>query len=200
MRPGKFIIICLLAAVVAAGSAQAQTKIAANQPPNLQPALNQLLPDEDAAPTYPDLSHVKAASIRVIKSERRLDLLDAQGRTIRSYRVSLGFEPNGPKTHEGDGRTPEGIYYIDQRNDHSAYHRSLHISYPNPQDVARARQNGYKTGGSIYIHGKPNDKSWIWWRRAQNEDWTNGCIAVSDDEINEIWNLVHNGTPIIIKP
>jgi murein L,D-transpeptidase YafK len=162
--------------------------------------MNQLLPDEDAAPTVTDLTHVKAAFIRVIKSEHRLDLLDSKGRTIRSYRVSLGYNPDGPKMKEGDGRTPEGRYFIDNRNDRSAYHRSLHISYPNPQDLARARQAGLRTGGSIFIHGKPNDKTGVWWRRAQNQDWTNGCIAVSDDEINEIWNLVQNGTPIDIVP
>ena len=136
----------------------------------------------------------------MIKSERRLDLLDSEGRTIRSYRVSLGFEPNGPKTHEGDGRTPEGLYYIDNRNEKSSYHLSLHISYPNANDIARARRYGLKTGGSIMIHGKPNDKSPLWFRRAQNADWTNGCIAVSDAEINEIWKLVPDGTPILIKP
>jgi murein L,D-transpeptidase YafK len=177
----------------------AATTLAANQPPIFHPPTNQLLPDEDAAPTYPDLSHVKASSIRVLKSEHRMDLLDGKGRTIRSYRVSLGYTP-GAKVKEGDGRTPEGRYYIDNRNQKSAYYRSLHISYPNNQDVSRAHRIGARAGGSIFIHGKPNDKSWIWWRRAQNEDWTNGCIAVSDDEINEIWNLVENGTPIDIVP
>jgi murein L,D-transpeptidase YafK len=182
--------------MTAAAPAHANTTLAANQPPHF----NQLLPDEDAAPTYSDLSHVKASSIRVIKSERRLDLLDDKGRTIRSYRVSLGFSPMGAKTHEGDGRTPEGRYTIDRRNERSKYYRSLHISYPNSSDLARAHRSGTKTGGAIFIHGKPNDKSGLWFRRAQNQDWTNGCIAVSDDEINEIWNLVQNGTPIDILP
>lgn len=200
MRRGIFFIACLFAVVVAAGSSHAQTKIAANQPPSFRPAMNQLLPDEDAAPTVTDLTHVKASSIRVIKSEHRLDLLDAKGLTIRSYRVSLGYNGDGPKVREGDGRTPEGRYYIDNRNEHSSYHRSLHISYPNPADVARARTVGARTGGSIFIHGKPNDKTPLWWRRAQNQDWTNGCIAVSDEEINEIWNLVQDGTPINIEP
>lgn len=200
MRPGNVFIACLFVGVMAAGPSKAATTLAANQAAIFHPQMNQLLPDEDAAPTVTDLSHVKAAMVRVIKSEHRLDLLDSKGRTIRSYRVSLGYNPAGPKTKEGDGRTPEGRYYIDHRNERSAYHRSLHISYPNPEDVARARQAGLRTGGSIFIHGKPNDKTGVWWRRAQNQDWTNGCIAVSDDEINEIWNLVQNGTPIDIVP
>jgi murein L,D-transpeptidase YafK len=158
-----------------------------------------LLPEEDAAPA--DLAHVRAASILVTKSEHRLDVLDPHGRTIRSYRVSLGFRPLGPKTAEGDGRTPEGRYVIDARNEKSAYFRSLHISYPGPADIARARQLGIpRAGGSIFIHGKPNNKSPMWARFAAKYDWTNGCIAVSDNEITELWNLVPDGTPIIIRP
>lgn len=179
-----------------AASPAHSTQIALNQAPAV--SINQLLPEEDAAPA--DLSHIKASSIQVIKSEHRMDLLDSKGRTIRSYKVALGFSPEGPKIKEGDGRTPEGRYYIDKRNERSNYFRSLHISYPNPSDVQRARRIGARTGGSIFIHGKPNDKSWIWWRRAQKQDWTNGCIAVSDDEMKEIWNVVQDGTPIIIKP
>lgn len=201
MRRGNYFIAWVFAGVMAVtGPCHAATTLAANQPPSFHPSFNQLSPDEDAAPTAPDLSHLKASSIRVIKSEHRLDLLDAQGHTIRSYKVSLGYVPTGPKVREGDGRTPEGRYFIDNRNEHSSYHRSLHISYPNPGDVARARSIGARTGGSIFIHGKPNDKTPLWWRRAQSQDWTNGCIAVSDDEINEIWNLVQNGTPIDIVP
>jgi murein L,D-transpeptidase YafK len=195
MRRGKIYLAFFVLAVIAASPAHS-TQMALNQAPKV--TINQLLPEEDAAPA--DLTHVKAASIQVIKSERRLDLLDKAGRTIRSYKVSLGFTPDGPKIKEGDGRTPEGRYYIDKRNEKSKFFRSLHISYPNPSDVQRARSIGARTGGSIFIHGKPNDKSWIWWRRAQKQDWTNGCIAVSDDEMKEIWNVVQDGTPIIIKP
>jgi murein L,D-transpeptidase YafK len=128
-------------------------------------------------------------------------VLDNKGNIIRSYKVSLGRAPVGPKVKEGDGRTPEGVYSIDMRNDKSSYHRSLRISYPSKADIERARREGVtRPGGGIFIHGKPNNKSPLWWRRAQKQDWTNGCIAVSDEEIREIWNLVRNGTPIVIKP
>jgi murein L,D-transpeptidase YafK len=196
MRRGKIYLAFFALAVLAASPAHSNQQMALNQPPKV--TINQLLPEEEAAPA--DLTRVKAASVQVLKSERRLDLLDHQGRTIRSYKVSLGFDPNGPKVKEGDGRTPEGRYYIDKRNEKSKFFRSLHISYPNPADVQRARSMGARTGGAIFIHGKPNNRSGLWSRRAQREDWTNGCIAVSDDEMKEIWNVVQDGTPIIIKP
>lgn len=163
-----------------------------------RPPINQLLPDEEAVPH--DLSNVKAASLRVLKSQRRLDLLDDKGQIIRSYKVSLGRSPQGHKIREGDNRTPEGRYVIDSRNENSEYHRSLRISYPSKEDVERARRMGVNAGGGIFIHGKPNDKSPLWSRRAQRQDWTKGCIAVSDEEIREIWNLVRDGTPIVIEP
>lgn len=121
------------------------------------------------------------------------------GEVIRSYRISLGSNPQGHKQREGDGRTPEGSYRIDWRNPRSKFHKSLHISYPNAQDRRAARSLGVPPGGAIMIHGLPNGWGWAapflapW-------NWTDGCIAVSDAEMDEIWNAVRDGTPIEIQP
>ncbi len=136
--------------------------------------------------------------IRVDKSDRRMDLLRG-GRVVRSYRVSLGSNPRGHKQAEGDSRTPEGRYRIDWRNPRSKFYKSLHISYPNAADKADARRRGVSPGGDIMIHGLPNGWAWAapflaFW------DWTDGCIAVSDGEMDEIWRLVKDGTPIEILP
>jgi murein L,D-transpeptidase YafK len=136
--------------------------------------------------------------VRVDKSDRRMELM-RRGEVIRAYRVSLGSNPRGHKQKEGDGRTPEGRYRIDWRNPRSKFHRSLHISYPNPQDRHAARAQGVSPGGAIMIHGLPNGWGWaapffaLW-------DWTDGCIAVSDAEMDEVWNAVADGTPIEILP
>lgn len=113
---------------------------------------------------------------------------------VRSYRVALGRDPSGHKRREGDGRTPEGCYVIDRRNPKSAYHLSLHISYPGEGDLERARECGVDPGGDIMIHGAPNDGT------PREGDWTQGCIAVFNAEIEEIWSLVADGTPIEILP
>ncbi len=147
------------------------------------------------APPMAPLSE-QADEIRVDKSERRLDLLRA-GQPIRSYGISLGAAPAGHKAREGDERTPVGRYVIDWRNPNSIAHLSLHISYPNAEDRARAEAAGHSPGGDIMIHGIANGWGWLgglhllW-------DWTNGCIAVTDAQMREIWALVPDGTPIII--
>lgn len=164
----------------------------------LKPSENQLLPEEASVPF--DLNNVRAAEVWVYKSERRLDLLDAKGNPIRSYQVSLGKNPIGNKIKEGDGRTPEGKYIIDARNEKSEFFLSLRLSYPNSADRTKAKKNGISPGGNIFIHGLPNGKSWMFWKYNKKRDWTNGCIAVDNDEIKEIWRLVPDGTPIIIKP
>jgi murein L,D-transpeptidase YafK len=134
----------------------------------------------------------------ILKKDRKLLLL-SNGKEVHSYRVALGGDPIGPKTYRGDNRTPEGLYVIDGRNAGSHYHRSLHISYPNAQDRARAKKLGKDPGGDVFIHGLPKGKGWI--GKAQSKyDWTLGCIAVSNEEIDEIWNLVPNGTPVEIRP
>jgi murein L,D-transpeptidase YafK len=138
----------------------------------------------------------QADFVMVDKSERLLALY-TQGKPIRVYRgVQLGDAPEGHKRFQGDERTPEGRYTIDYGNPRSAYHLSLHISYPNAADRAYAAARGRSPGGLIFIHGQPN-----WLRDGRIEgDWTDGCIALSNAEIAELWQMVPNGTPIEIRP
>lgn len=140
---------------------------------------------------------LKANRILVDKSERTL-VLFADSRPIRTYPISLGLNPRGHKRFEGDKRTPEGIYLIDGKNPNSAYHLSLHISYPNEQDVRVARERGWDPGGMIMIHGLPTGL--IKASSKYEVDWTDGCIAVSNAAIEEIWQLVDEGTLIEIMP
>lgn len=141
---------------------------------------------------------VQADRVLIRKSARQLTLLRS-GKALRTYHVSLGSNPAGAKDRQGDGRTPEGIYRIDSRNAYSKYHRALHVSYPNAADRLRARRLGVAPGGEIMIHGTPNR-----WRGLPfvfaHTDWTQGCIAVSDAEIEEMWKLVPNGTVVEIRP
>ncbi len=134
----------------------------------------------------------------VEKSERKLHLV-SNGAVFRSYDISLGKNPVGHKVYKGDGRTPEGRYYLDWRNPQSRFHKSIHISYPNEQDRERAERLGRAPGGYIMIHGIPNK-----YRRApelfEGMDWTEGCIAVSNEDMEEIWQLVADNTPIEIYP
>lgn len=139
-----------------------------------------------------------ADKVLVEKRARQLTLFH-QGTPINRYRIALGKNPLGPKIKQGDGRTPEGIYFIDGRNRRSAFHLSLHLSYPNAADKRRASSMGIAPGGDITIHGIKNGLGWIkWFHRLL--DWTQGCIAVTDDEIEEIWMLVPNGTMVEIVP
>ena len=131
----------------------------------------------------------------VEKQARRLTLF-RDGEVLKTYRVALGGNPIGHKQHEGDQRTPEGTYSIDFKNPDSAYHLSLKISYPNGKDLARARTQGMDPGGMIMIHGVGEPALW----RNGGNDWTDGCIAVSNEQIEEIWQLVEVETPIIIRP
>ena len=122
----------------------------------------------------------------------------SHGTVLKTYRVSLG-DPNGPKVQAGDKKTPEGVYYVDAKNPHSLFHRALHLSYPNAADRARAHKLGVKPGGDIEIHGVP--KGYAWLGSSQRIiDWTTGCIAVTDSEIDEIWDEVPVGTPVEIRP
>lgn len=140
----------------------------------------------------------KVDLVLVDKSERRLEL-SAGGKTVRSYSIALGGSPIGHKRQEGDERTPEGRYLLDWRNARSGYFRSIHISYPNSKDEEFARSLGVKPGGMIMIHGQPNGYSWWGWV-LQMLDWTDGCIAVDNAEMAEIWDMVPDGTPIEINP
>jgi tetratricopeptide (TPR) repeat protein len=139
-----------------------------------------------------------ADRILIEKKERRLMLI-SMGEVIKTYKIALGGDPIGPKEREGDNKTPEGTYVIDSRNKNSHYHRSLHISYPNESDKKRARELGVSPGGSIMIHGIKKGFSWV--GDAHTEvDWTRGCIAVTDEEIEEIGKLAPNGTIVEIRP
>jgi len=139
-----------------------------------------------------------ADRIVIEKSARRM-VLYRDGRKVHEYRVSLGGDPVGPKTRQGDHRTPEGQYFIEGRNDRSRYYKSLRISYPNEADLERARRLKVNPGGDIMIHGLPNGQRYIG-PLHRLYDWTEGCIAVTDEEMDEIWSLVEVGTPVQIVP
>jgi murein L,D-transpeptidase YafK len=137
-----------------------------------------------------------AEAILVDKSDRTLTVFD-EGRPIRIYReIQFGGAPEGHKRFQGDERTPEGDYTIDAGNPRSAYHLSLRISYPNAQDRAYAAARGRSPGGDIFIHGQPNGLS----SGRVAGDWTDGCIALANNEIEDLWGLVPDGTPIRIRP
>lgn len=139
-----------------------------------------------------------ADKVLIEKKERRLTLL-SKGEVIKTYKIALGGDPVGPKEKQGDNKTPEGTYIIDSRNGDSDYHLSLHISYPNEKDKMRAKELGVSPGGDIMIHGIKNGFSWVGTSHAE-VDWTKGCIAVTDEEMEEIYKLVPNGTLVEIRP
>lgn len=144
------------------------------------------------------LKNGSADRILIEKKERRLTLF-SQGEVLKTYRISLGGNPDGPKERLGDNKTPEGLYTIDGRNKDSRYHLSLHVSYPNEKDKKRARELGVAPGGDIMIHGLKNGFSWVGDLHT-GIDWTKGCIAVTDEEIEEIARLAPNGTTVEIRP
>ncbi len=134
--------------------------------------------------------------IEIDKSDRRLTVF-RNGTAFRSYNIALGFSPEGDKTREGDGKTPEGRFVIDRRNPQSAFHLSLGINYPQPEDIERAAAEGVSPGGDIFIHGQPNGTASLLKLRG---DWTAGCIALSNSEMEELWRVTANGTEVIIQP
>jgi tetratricopeptide (TPR) repeat protein len=138
-----------------------------------------------------------ADKVLIEKKERRLRLF-SKGEVIKTYKIALGGNPVGPKERQGDNKTPEGTYIIDSRNSNSGYHLSLHISYPNEKDKMRAKELGVSPGGDIMIHGIKNGLSWVGASHAEL-DWTKGCIAVTDEEMEEIYELVPNGTIVEIR-
>jgi len=148
--------------------------------------------------SLPALGASCADRVVVAKSERRLYLYQGED-VLRSYEIALGKNPVGHKFRQGDKRTPEGRYTLDRRNSQSRFYRSIHISYPNESDRRRAEAKGVHPGGNIMIHGVPNlyrdgQEFFIGW------DWTEGCIAVTNDDMKEIWTLVADNTPIEIHP
>ena len=135
----------------------------------------------------------KADGILVKKEKRTLALLQ-DGKLIKTFHIQLGKDPSGPKLRQGDGRTPEGNYRITLRNPQSQYHLSLKVSYPSVEDRRRAAKAGVSPGGDIFVHGMPN-----WAKSPIEGDWTAGCIAVTNQDMEEIWSLVPVGCPISIK-
>ncbi len=134
--------------------------------------------------------------VLVKKGERKMYMLSGN-RALHVYDIGLGTFPAGHKQFEGDGRTPEGMYFIDRRNPNSRYHLSLGVSYPNPEDQARALAFGQSPGSDIFIHGQGPEGRVL---SRQRRDWTVGCIAVTDDEAEDIYAMVRDGTPILITP
>lgn len=149
-------------------------------------------------PRNPVLEAPRVDRVVVYKGKRQLHL-KADNQVVRSYQISLGENPVGHKLYAGDQRTPEGEYILDWRNPNSQFHKSIHISYPNERDRELAEAWGLDPGGHIMIHGLPNDAG-DWAFAYAGLDWTNGCIAVTNEEMDEIWHLVADGTPIKIHP
>ena len=144
------------------------------------------------------LADVRADRVIVMKKERTLTLMSGE-KVLKVYRIALGGDPIGPKRREGDHKTPEGSYILDRRNAKSKYYRSIHISYPSEEDREQARKLGFSPGGDVMVHGLPNGFGWLG-ATHRTRDWTDGCIAVTDQEMDEIWNAVADGIPIEIKP
>lgn len=162
------------------------------------------------------LAGVQIQEVRVFKSERKLELISSDNRVYKTYKIMLGRNPEGPKRMEGDNKTPEGTYTLDLKNNRSKFHLAMHISYPNSKDILRAKLRGQNPGGDIMLHGLPNNfsemRDWIASKNLDGltdeairallpeYDWTNGCIAVTDAEIEEIYSLINVPTKIIIAP
>jgi murein L,D-transpeptidase YafK len=143
-------------------------------------------------------SEQTADMVLVEKSKSRLYLM-RQGEAFVSFRVAFGSNPKGHKQEQGDGRTPEGRYMLDYKNAGSAFYKSIHISYPNAKDREEARKRGVNPGGEIMIHGQKNGYGRLS-ILVQRFNWTNGCIALSDRDMDAVWNAVEPGTPIEIRP
>jgi murein L,D-transpeptidase YafK len=140
----------------------------------------------------------KADLVRVVKSESRLYLI-RDDQVFASYNVVFGANPKGHKEREGDERTPEGRYYLTYKNPGSAFYLSIHVSYPNADDRAHARELGVDPGGDIMIHGQKNGKEWLS-RFSRFVNWTDGCIALSNSDMDEVWDAIDAGIPIEIEP
>lgn len=188
---------------IAGASAEVPARLADDAPtdrpgPANQPEVAAAASVAPEAPVWEPPPPQRADRVVLVKASRRLYLYDGP-LLVRSYPVALGFEPEGPKRVQGDGRTPEGAYLLDYRQKQSDYHRSIHVSYPRPEDRARARERRRSPGGMIMIHGLPNGLGDI---RADHTtvDWTDGCIAVTNEEMDEIWSLIDDDTPIHILP
>ena len=147
------------------------------------------------APPLPPLTE-QIDRIEIDKGQRLLTVFKG-GEALRTYPIGLGRDPIGPKTRQGDGRTPEGTFRSDRRNPNSKFNLSLGIDYPQPQHIAEAKANGVSPGGDIFIHGQPNAVKGL---RTLPGDWTAGCIAVADNVIEELWRITPIGTEVVIRP
>lgn len=143
--------------------------------------------------------NMKADLVMIVKSQNTL-YLSNKGKVFRTYKVALGGNPIGHKETEGDKKTPEGFYTLDFFKCNSTFYKAFHISYPNAQDIANARKLGRRPGGQIMIHGQPNNTAWAKKHIKPNENWTAGCIALFNNEMDELLKFVEVGTPILIKP
>ncbi|PAV25530.1 hypothetical protein CF392_10605 [Tamilnaduibacter salinus] len=181
-----FRTLCLLIATLLAWPAAADELAMAN-------TRYESVPESTKTGTSPPVSEVV-----VRKGDRELLLMSGE-KVLRRYRISLGDRPEGHKLWEGDERTPEGRYTLDWRNPNSDYYKSIHISYPNAEDLELARAWGLDPGGEIMIHGLPNEADDMAFAY-EGLDWTDGCIAVSNQAMDEIWSLVSDGTEIRILP
>lgn len=145
------------------------------------------------------LAHAEKADLVVVsKAESRL-YLERAGKRFASFKVAFGGQPKGHKQQEGDERTPEGKYVLDWKHAKSGYYKAIHISYPNARDRAAAKSRGVRPGGQVMIHGQKNGFGWLS-PITQLFDWTNGCIALSNSDMEAVWNSVEPGTPIQITP
>jgi len=151
-----------------------------------------LLPPSDA------WAGQKADMVQVVKSKKRLYLIKDE-QVYASFRVKFGADPKGHKVQQGDEKTPEGLYYLTYKNSNSAYYKSIHISYPNALDKENARKLGVDPGGDIMIHGQPNGYEWATFF-IQMVNWTDGCVALTNSDMDEVWEAVEPGTPIEILP
>jgi murein L,D-transpeptidase YafK len=147
----------------------------------------------------PAVASAQKADLVVVRKSESLLYLERDGRAFASFRASFGSQPKGHKQQEGDERTPEGRYVLDSKNVKSAFYRSIHISYPNHQDAAAAKARGVKPGGQIMIHGQKNGFGWLS-SVAQWFNWTEGCVGLSNDDMDAVWSAVSVGTPIQIYP
>ncbi|UVJ45044.1 L,D-transpeptidase family protein [Pseudomonas sp. LS1212] len=148
--------------------------------------------------TRPVIQQPLIEKVLVLKSSRQLQLI-SDGKPIKEYRISLGKRPKGAKLYEGDKRTPEGLYWLDWRKVSDRFNLAMHISYPNISDAARARREGVEPGGMIMIHGTPIDDEYPE-EVFHTLDWTEGCIAMTNADMREVWSMVQDGTMIEIRP
>jgi murein L,D-transpeptidase YafK len=140
----------------------------------------------------------KATRVVIHKQQRTLVVFQKE-KTLATFHVALGFEPVGPKEKQGDGKTPEGTYVLDFKKPNSAYYKAIHVNYPNAQDRLRAKKLGVSPGGDIMIHGQPNGYGWAA-AATQKTDWTLGCIALTNEDMDALWGWVEPGTPVEILP